>query len=614
MNKFAIIQPALVLTILALCCGRSEAQSKTSGKTTAPAAGATAATKTTAPASTTTPPPAKAPVLTTLKYKNMTEWRKTEAYTKRKTSYDKVSPLAQTKNYKFQDGTKLAVSLDKKPSSTNMSGVVQKKVGNSKKESSGGYDCTVDNVVLTANSTSFLNNDYSGSVANIYPGACYTYAHLTDGSWQAQTGVRNALQVSTDNPNCKPPTFVTVNSPDQATLANAVAELFNRMPHSTANEGFTYQVSLADNSAAYNLQIGAAASGYGADLSNVYSTGNQSNHVHLTIDATKTLFSITTTPPDSGFFQDPKIESTPYLSFIGEVDYGVRVLANADLQFSSSQEADLFKASYSGFGVSASLNVKYGSVTSNVQTTINSYTIGGPGNLAPAYSLKELEAQIEKAFANCTFQQARPIKYVAESMGGDDLNTYSATDQFAVRSCVPANGGSAEIDNIVLTLSQGGDGKEPHTGFRIDVDPGMTSGDNGEPMFSVYTCGTENAGFANNSVTTVILTKNPKYKGAFDVETLQKAGGHIHIWPICYPPNSTSGIGYDLWQIVNLNMTINLKANDANPNPKPIGGAQSGALSWSLQGANMVQLDSRQTQQQVEFYFDSNLTAQGTKN
>ncbi len=145
-------------------------------------------------------------------------------------------------------------------------------------------------VVLTANSNSFLNNDYSGSMANIVPGLCYTYANLTDGAWNKQTGSRYTIQLSCTQPNMSGKSYQNVANPDQGTLQNGVNALFSRVPNTTGNESFFYQVSLAQTSAAYSLSIGAAASGYGVSLSNAYSTSSQSNHVHMTIDATKTMF------------------------------------------------------------------------------------------------------------------------------------------------------------------------------------------------------------------------------------------------------------------------------------------------------------------------------------
>ena len=235
-----------------------------------------------------------------------------------------------------------------------------------------------------------------------------------------------------------------------------------------------------------------------------------------------------------------------------------------------------------------------------------------PGGSTVAYSLKDLEKQIQNIFAHCTYKEARPIKYEVSTFSGDQINTYSATDNFTVRSCLPSNGGSPEIDNIVLTVTQGGDGKEPKTGFRIDLDQGMTSGASADPMFSVYTCGSENEGFANNSVTTIILKPVSGYKGTLDEATLQKAGGHIHIWPICYPAYSTPSIGYDNWDITNITMTINLKPTADNPTATTIGGT-SGNLQWNFNQGGPLVLSSK-TENQIDLYFDANLNAQGANN
>lgn len=601
--------PAFGLVLMTgLLAGSVNAQTKlTSAKTTASAPKTAATTSTTTNTGT---PGTKVVAELPLKYHNMAEWRQSAAAPKRKAALSKATPGPVTKQINFPDDHSwLKLTMDK--NSNGIAGTTKNPVGKPKKTTKDQYDCTTTTINLTANSSSFLNNDYSGTMANIFPGACYTYANLTDGHWQQQSGARYAMQLSTDNTDIKGNSYVNVNNPDQAMLQNGVSQLFQRMPNITGNESFSYQVSLADNSAAYSLNIGAGASGYGVTLSNVYSTANQSNHVHLTIDATKTLFSITTTPPDSGFFKDATIENTPYLSFISAVNYGVRVLANADMQFNSEQEADQFKASYSGFGFSANLNVGYGSVTSSVQTTINCYVVGGPGGQTVAYSLKDLEKQIQNIFAHCTYKDARPIKYEVSTFSGEQLNTYSETDNFTEVSCVPANGGSPEIDNIVLTVSQGSDGKEPKTGFRIDVDAGMTTGASNDPMFTVYTCGTENEGFANNSVTTIILKPAPGYKGKLDEATIQKAGGHIHIWPICYTPYSTSGIGYDIWDITGVTMTINLKPTADNPAATSIGG-DKGNLKWSFNQGPLVM--SSQSQNQVDLYFDASLSASGANN
>jgi hypothetical protein len=563
-------------------------------KTTAPPSGKTAApvvTPSNQVASTGGSTPAslnsavKAPLV-----RNMEDFKKTPQYAKRKAAYDKNSPGPQSKTVKFQDGSKITISLDKAAPTSPVTGPVKKKIGPEKKESSGGMDCIVNNVQLTATSNSFLNNDYSGTTANIYPGACYTYANLTNGSWKEQTGARNAIMITTDNPNAAT-SYVTVQNPNVGTLNAAVSKLFAGMKGPAATESLAYNVTEAENSSTYNLQIGAAASGYGVDLSNVYTTGNQSNHVHMTIDATKTLFTISTVPPDSGFFSDPKVEAIPYLSVIGEVSYGVRVLANADLTFANETDADNFKGSYSGV-VNVSLKVKYSSDAKSTNTTINGYIIGGPGSTVVAYSLDELQKQIDEAFAKATFQNARPIKYKSYSMAGDILNTYSATDQFAERSCTPSNGGSPDIQNVVVTFTQGGDGKEAPTQFTVGLFAGISSDPNpnlDDAMFIYQTGGAQNY-YANNGTATIVLTRNPKYKGKYDEGTLQKAGGHLHMYPLNYKPFSAAGIGADVWQITNVKAIINLTPSSVNPNPQPIGGTNG--ISWALSGPNQVNLHS----------------------
>jgi hypothetical protein len=290
------------------------------------------------------------------------------------------------------------------------------------------------------------------------------------------------------------------------------------------------------------------------------------------------------------------------------------VLANADLTFSSEQEADQFKASYSGFGFSASLGVDYGSVSSNVQTTINSYIIGGPGGVSVAYSLKDLKAQIEKIFATCTYKQARPIKYKASTMSGDVLNTTSITDNFAVRTCIPADGGSPTISSIIATVVQGSDGKEPHTGFIMEIVPGMTAGTPGDPEECMFVSLNQNMNeaYTANSTHTITFRPGKKYKGKLDVATLTKSGGHMYIWPIGYTPGSTPGVNFDVWDITQLAIVINLNPSPANPNPTSIGGPTGTKLMWSLGQQNQLQLNSQQ-ENSYSLYFDANFMAQGYK-
>ena len=509
---------------------------------------------------------------------NMTEFKKSPNYAKRKAQYDKNTSKYDLPKRTYQSGPGLNIHLDKTPIGPVG---VKTKVNKTTKSSGGGYDCTTTEVNLTANSTDFLNNDYSGSTANIYPGVCYTYAHLTDGSWQEQKGDRYPIIISTDNPNTSVP-YVQVQTVDKPHVEAAIAKLFKGFSNVNGNESTVYQVEENENAASYNLAIGAGASGYGVDVSNQYSTGNQSSHVHLTIDATKTFFTISTSIPDSGVYKNSSIDNTPYLSMIGEVNYGVRILANADVQFSSQQEADHFKASYSGFGFNANLNIDYGTSNKNVTTTINAYIIGGPGGTVVATSLEDLQKQINFIFSKANYQNARPIKYKVYSMAGDIINTYSETDNFTIRSCTPSDGGSPEIESILISYNQGGDGKELSTQFLARVYSGISTLPQGEPMFVYDSRASGTKRFENNSTGQfIVLTPNKNYKGKFDVSTFIKNGGGT-IYMALYVPQA-----WDIWQIIGATVTFNIKHTTANPSgtggPLPV--------KFLFQGANQLNLE-----------------------
>jgi hypothetical protein len=529
----------------------------------------------------TTPVVANAPTVF-----SMGEFRKSPQYAKRKAAYDKAV-WPQVKKLSFPHNHTLTITINKVANSTKDLPPTQKKVTPPKTTSSGGYDCTTTMVEYNANSDNFLNNPYAEASAHIYPGACYTLENLMNGSWKEEKGVRNSITIGTTNTNIKSGfhTYTQVNAPDFNSVNDAIATI-KRGFSGCANLDTYYQVTDVENEAVYNLAIGAGASGFGADISNQYSTVNQSKNVHLTIDATKTLFIMQSSIPDGGFFKDANIEATPYLSVIGEVSYGIRILANADFQFSSEEEADNFKASYSGFGLHADLSVDYGSSSKNVSVKINANIIGGPGGSLVAYSLADLKTQINKIMGSANCNNVQPIKYQTFTMAGDVLNTTSATDQIPVRNCLPVGKGEEEIQSIALNILQGGDGKEASTQFSVFILPSTTPAGTDEPMFIYDSRQSGLQKFENNSSNTVILTRNKNYKGTFDMASFQKAGGGRLIINLIIP-EAGHAVGVDVWQITGLVATFEIKATTGNP-----GAIGSKKITYPLAGANQINLDN----------------------
>jgi hypothetical protein len=119
--------------------------------------------------------------------------------------------------------------------------------------------------------------------------------------------------------------------------------------------------------------------------------------------------------------------------------------------------------------------------------------------------------------------------------------------------------------------------------------------------------------YPNNSTITVQVPKNPLYKGNFDEESFQKAGGGtLIIGPLDYQPYATSGIGTDTWQITSIDLKINPTATPDNTNPIPIGGntGKGQGIQWALMGANQVNLNSG-TKNSSTLFFDANFNPAG---
>ena len=555
---------------------------------------------TTPPATTTakTNVNADVPVKVTV-YASMADYNKSSQGIKRSLLYSKNFQAPPPKICKFDDHSTLTTTVSVTPPASNVQALSKNASGKKTTSSGNGYDCATQQVTMTTNMSDFTvsGDNYANYISHIYPGACYTYANISSGNWAEQAGVRNPITINTNIYNTNGiPTSQLVQNPGQPTIGPAIGKLLSGFKNNIpANEGTTFTVTLGSSASTYNLTIGAGVSGYGVNISNVYSTASQSNHVHLTINAIKPLFNINVSPPDAGFFKDPNVEATPNLTFISNVVYGIRVIADADLTFDSEQDADVFKGSYSGYGINANLAVNFANSNTNTSTNVTGYFVGGPANgVFAASSLGQLLASVNKVFTSASYQTAFPISYTVTTMGGLSLYSQSATDNISVQTCTPTDGGSVQLQNAMLQFNNGGDGKEPGTRYWVRLftgtNPNLTTD---QPMFT-YVLSTGNTPYANNSQITVPLTKNPLYKGNFDEESFQKAGGGtLVVGPLDYIPYNTAGIGTDTWQIQSLTLMLYPKATAANGNTsQPLGSGGAG-ITWGASGGiNLVSLSS----------------------
>jgi hypothetical protein len=599
---FNRIRPVLFLPVAVVLCSIS-AQAQVAKQVAKPInapvksqpAAATAATSTTQPPqtaqakpTTTTAKPAAATGLiadgeahistTRLIHMNDPEYKKTPKYANRQKKYNKAMDDTARRTVPIQGGHHIFLKLVKNPSfegqpTTYQGGTVK---GTEKKETkktdSIQWDCASSTVVLTASSTSFLNADYEQQAGYIYPGAIYTFDNFFGGNYNEPPGPRYPITLINEDPNATGSGYVVVKSPAQSTVLAGVKKLRQSMRGPAVNESFTYKVYETGNNATQALRVSGGGSYAGFSASNDYSSSSSSNSVNLTIDATKYLYTIDLQDQDSGFFVDPKTENIRNLMVMSQVSYGIRVLANLTYTFNTSQEADQFKAAYSGFGASVNFTLGEMSKSSSVSNTINCYIVGGASkNATPSFNKKELEHQIQAMFANVSNESVQPIAYTFKDMAGDVIGSYSATDDFHERNCVPNTNG-ARLKAIWAKFSTGPDGKEAddhytfavyggnagtHNNFNgYDNNPPQTV-DSHEPFIAQYKTGPLNVVYNRGEDYSVPLTMNnflTEFTGTsgvyhdLNMGYFVKNGGliHLHIYPN----------GADTWNISSLVLTL----------------------------------------------------------
>jgi hypothetical protein len=523
---------------------------------------------------------------TRLIHMNDPEYKKTPKYANRQKKYNKTMDDTARRTIPIQGGHHIYLKLVKNPSfegqptsykSTTLKGVGSlfanlKNGGEVKKTDSVQWDCATSDIVLTASSTSFLNADYESQAGYIYPGAIYTFDNFFGGNYNEPPGPRYPITLVNSSSNGVGPGYTVVQSPSQSTCLAHVRKLHQAMRGPAVNESFTYKIYETGNNATQALRISGGGSYAGFSASNDYSSGSSSNSVYLTIDATKYLYTIDVQDPDSGFFVDPRTENIKNLMVMSQVSYGIRVLANLTYTFNSSQEADQFKAAYSGFGATVNFTLGEMSSSKSVSNTINCYIVGGASKDAtPSFNKKELEQQIHNMFKNVSNESVQPIAYSFKDMAGDVIGSYSATDDFHERNCVPNTNG-ARLKAIWAKFTTGPDGKEADDHYTLalyggnagthnnyngyDNNPPQTV-DSHEPFIAQYKTGPLNVEYDRGKDYSVPLTMNnflAEFTGTsgvyhdLNMGYFVKNGGavHLHIYPN----------GADTWNINNLILTL----------------------------------------------------------
>jgi hypothetical protein len=416
-----------------------------------------------------------------------------------------------THTFNMDDGSKLTITFQKSPeyagtpNSINTHTSPAAPVHGQSNQSDPDWACSTQNVQVTAQTTDFNVANYSLQMPHIYPGAIYTYGSYISGAFQTPSAPRNPITIFTDNYNVSGDNSVVISNPNQASIQNAVAQLYNRLPANiSANGSTTYSYYESYNTAGLALKLSAGGSGYGFKFSDNFGENQSSHSQYITIDVKKELYAISTLPPQNGYYADASTESTPDLMVIGNVTYGVRILANLTITFSSDSLADTFNASYSG-AWSAQAAMNFLQSHSDCITNINAYEIGGPNVGSVQIDKDHLLSSINNILSQANYRNAQPISYQFYDMAGDVIGSYSATDQFPEQSCVPSGANTPVLTSATVSINCGGDCKDDDTHYEFDL---------------YNSSGTLVASYRNNS-------NNTKWPD----NSANQSGDNLHVYP-----------------------------------------------------------------------------------
>ena len=392
----------------------------------------------------------------------------------------KALPKTESNVVTMSDGTRLTITL--LPGQTNLpsnlgGSVTEREITRTTMNSNDpSWNCQSVTKSFSATSNNFLNNDYSGISATIFPGAIYNAKDFLTGNRKSFEYSRNPVEIGVDNVlNTVGPTYRTLNQPTQNEINTAIASIAQTMNGS--GEDIKYRVYISESDAEMALNAAAGGSFAGFSLAAAYKNNSKERVYILTIDATKTYFTTTVNMPANGYFSDPSIaQNNGNMVVIKNVVFGCRVLANVVIKNSNRQDEINFNASYKGVSVNADLAFNYFKSHQNFESTVNGIVIGGPSGTS-IFNAATLREEIQALMARADYRSARPISYTLTDLNGNVLGIQSATDQITVPVCTPKSS-VYTLKNARIEVSTGSndpknDGSKAY--FRLYNSQGITT-------------------------------------------------------------------------------------------------------------------------------------------
>ena len=340
-------------------------------------------------------------------------------------------------------------------------------------------DCQTMTATFNCTSTSFMNADYENQGQHIYPSAIYDLTDFQNGSYNEITKDRQPVTLSTDNPNIKGPSFLTVDSPNMITLREGVKTLYTGFDDSRSGTmDFRYQILVSHNSVEHQMKVSAGGGGsfgpFSASMESTENSTTNSTATYITVDVVKDMFTINSFPND-GYFKSADDTKSPVV--IKSVTYGLRLLANIDITGHESQvQSTLSTKAKASFVFSANGHLDLASLDKVLDSNsrVNCYVVGGPIGSTCSFALKDFQDNIAKIVGGATANNARAIQYTLSDLNGNELAIQSAVTSLTQQVCNPDFN---KLEYATIDIITGGDDKDRG----IDVTYGLYSGSAVDP-------------------------------------------------------------------------------------------------------------------------------------
>src|SRR5262249_51579269 len=138
-----------------------------------------------------------------------------------------------------------------------------------------------------------------------------------------------------------------VQNPGQSGIRQAISNLVNEFSPSQGGGTVIQQTLYTNNLSEFSITVSGGGAYDGYSGSDFYSHNQSENHIYISIDATKILYTMSVPRPANGFFANGQMpQANSPLVMVQDVSYGARLLANMDFTISSNTNLDKFKFNY----------------------------------------------------------------------------------------------------------------------------------------------------------------------------------------------------------------------------------------------------------------------------